>query len=390
MKYIKSWIIYESEYNYHRGDLKDDLKPYYSDNIFVMQGRHTGHFGSGMYFSTYNQEDKTDYSQKYNYTYRSSSELIKVEDSVYRVNFDIYKNLFKVKTKKQAEFLFKTLRSVNNLFYYYESCKNDKFVVPVGVSKRYLIIKNNCEELGLKVPEYRKFLNMLDNACKDYVEGRSGEKNVNSASMSTRLMEFNGFNGVNVSNIPGYDNTTHGSVIYDINKLSNKPIEVKDLDFLSDMDNTNIIGGYKNSKANLLKNSTLFFDEIKRLPIKEQIIYIKRFNKYLPSYLLDKLPLETKNAYIKSLPFKIKNNLMENQPDIYDIMLLVDNNYLNLILDKSVKIGENTLLCHVLSILWKFTDEYQKIIFNSINREMDEEEQYYYNEFKDNWLIYLD
>ena len=60
----------------------------------------------------------------------------------------------------------------------------------------------------------------------------------------------------------------------------------------------------------MLRNSTLFFDEIKTLSTKDQIIYIKRIEKYLPVYLLDKLSPQVKNAYIKSLPFKIKNNLM--------------------------------------------------------------------------------
>ena len=303
---------------------------------------------------------------------------------------DIYKNLFKVNSKKQAEFLFKTLKSVNHTFYYYQGCKDESLAVPLGLSKRYLIIKNNFEELGLKVPEYKKFLNMLDQACEDYDNGRHGKKEVNSASFSTRLMEFNGFNGVNVSGISGYDNTTHGSVIYDINKLSSEPIEVKNIDFMSDIDNTNVIGSYRNPKANLLKNSTLFFDEISSLSIKDQIIYIKRFEKYLPVYLLDKLSPQVKNAYIKSLPFKIKNNLMEGEPTPSDIELLVDNNYINIILDKNIMVGNNTLLCHVLATLWKIPNEYQKLIFNSINRELDEDEQYYYDNFKENWLIYLD
>jgi hypothetical protein len=32
-------------------------------------------------------------------------------------------------------------------------------------------------------------------------------------------MEYNGYNGVNVSGIEAYDNTTHGSVIYDLSKV---------------------------------------------------------------------------------------------------------------------------------------------------------------------------
>ena len=389
MKYLKSWRVYESDYNYHVGNLNGSkLQPYYSDNIFVMSGRGTGHFGSGMYFSTYNHEDKAEYSKKYQSSFKLNPELIQVDGSVYRVDLDIYKNLFRVKSTVQAEFLFKTLKNINHLFYYYNSEREDGITIPVELSKRYLIAKNNCEELGIKIPPYREFINLLETACKDYIEGKYGKKSVNSASMSTRIMEYSGFNGVNVSGIKGYDNTTHGSVIYDVSKLSSIPIEVKDIEFLSDIKN-NVIGGYKNIKANLLRNSTLFFDEIKTLSTKDQIIYIKRFSKYLPSFLLEKLPSKVKEAYVKSLPNKIKNNLMENDPNISDIELLIDNNYINLIIDKNVKIGDVTFLCFVLGVLWKFPDKYQKIIFDNINREMDEQEKYYYDDYKNNWLDYL-
>ena len=48
-------VLGEAEYNYHRskGDNVDTTKtpvPHFSDDIFRMSGRDTGHFGSGMYF----------------------------------------------------------------------------------------------------------------------------------------------------------------------------------------------------------------------------------------------------------------------------------------------------------------------------------------------------
>ena len=45
-------------------------------------------------------------------------------------------------------------------------------------------------------------------------------------SFSTKIMEMNGFNGVNVSGIPEFDNTLHGSVIYDVNKVSKDIVPV--------------------------------------------------------------------------------------------------------------------------------------------------------------------
>ena len=35
----------------------DISKKYYSDSIVQMENRHTGHFGSGTYFSTFKSED---------------------------------------------------------------------------------------------------------------------------------------------------------------------------------------------------------------------------------------------------------------------------------------------------------------------------------------------
>ena len=80
----------EATYNYHAGDLGNDLgnlEKHGSDNIFRMEGRGTGHFGSGIYFSTYRLRDKADYDKEYgDYSdYRNKNpNLIQVKDRVYR------------------------------------------------------------------------------------------------------------------------------------------------------------------------------------------------------------------------------------------------------------------------------------------------------------------
>ena len=45
-------------------------------------------------------------------------------------------------------------------------------------------------------------------------------------SFSTVFMEWNGYNGVNVSGVDYYDNTKHGSVIYDLSKVNTDMEEV--------------------------------------------------------------------------------------------------------------------------------------------------------------------
>jgi len=74
----------------------DNVKPYYSDSIIFMSGRDTGHFGSGMYFSTYSCKD-WEYServQKYKDDYKPEQKsLTLVDEGLYRVSTDLYQNL---------------------------------------------------------------------------------------------------------------------------------------------------------------------------------------------------------------------------------------------------------------------------------------------------------
>jgi hypothetical protein len=60
-------------------------------------------------------------------------------------------------------------------------------------------------------------------------------------SFSTLFMEWNGFNGVNVSGVDYYDNTKHGSVIYDLSKINTSMEEVMP---------KNLYSGYKDSSYN--------------------------------------------------------------------------------------------------------------------------------------------
>lgn len=112
-KIIKECIdnfINEIEYNYHVGDIKDvnDVRPHYSDNKNIMRGRDTGHFGSGMYFSTYDGKYNND---------SINPRLIQIDKNVYRVDFDLYKNLYRVRDDRHGDMLFNTLRNLNNLYY---------------------------------------------------------------------------------------------------------------------------------------------------------------------------------------------------------------------------------------------------------------------------------
>ena len=80
----------------------------------MMFGRDTGHFGSGTYFSTY--KDSEDRQKYIDNSTNPDPHFIKVDDRVYRVNFDLYKNLYRVRSKKQGDVLYTLLKNVNSLY----------------------------------------------------------------------------------------------------------------------------------------------------------------------------------------------------------------------------------------------------------------------------------
>ena len=209
---INKYLLKEENWNFHHtsDDIKGYGKPYASDNRYNMLGRSTGHFGSGTYFSTYNAEyDRKDDIRKYTKDMTRHPEFIKVDNGVYRVDFDIYKNLYDVKSEKEGDILYTALRNLNSMF-------NKVTYNEYDLSLYYQIIYKNCKALGLKCPNYKDLIRMM----------QKYDKSDNIQSFSTYFMEYNGFNGVNVSGIGKYDNTTHGSVIYDLSKTSLTPIKL--------------------------------------------------------------------------------------------------------------------------------------------------------------------
>lgn len=191
------------DFNYHFSHGKEhNGKPYGSENKFQMVGRDTGHFGSGTYFSTYRFDDNADIEQ-YNKERTNEPNFIKIKDNVYRVDLDFYKNLYKVPNERWGNVLYTTLQNVNALY-------NRASYGDYNCSKQYQIIKNNCSHIGLNCPPYIDLMKM----AKLHTQNNSDIR-----SFSTVFMEWNGYNGVNVSGIFKFDNTLHGSVVYDLSKV---------------------------------------------------------------------------------------------------------------------------------------------------------------------------
>ena len=241
-------VLKESEWNFHFGK-EHNGKPYISDNKYQMAGRETGHFGSGTYFSTYKGEfdNRSSVVDKYGDGYGvSNPNFIEVADHIYRVDFDLYKNLYRVRSKRQGDVLYTMLADLNHMFnritvngnFYPNRARYDN-------SDLYQRIKANADGLGLRCPSY-------------YELTRMAQRHEGVQSFSTLFMEYNGYNGVNVSGVDYYDNTKHGSVIYDLSKVNDDMEEVTPKELYSgykdsSYDNTVVQGYGGNPRIEALK-----------------------------------------------------------------------------------------------------------------------------------------
>ena len=154
-------LISEDNFNFHYSSGGgEDSKPHYSENKFQINGgRDTGHFGSGTYFSTYSYND---YPSKYGNQVSNDKRYIKIDDNLYRVDFDLYRNLFRVHSKTEGDVLFTLMKNLNFMYSKINSNfgKFDKNSATYDNSIQYQIIKKNSKALGLKCPSYMELTRM--------------------------------------------------------------------------------------------------------------------------------------------------------------------------------------------------------------------------------------
>lgn len=235
----------------------DISKKYYSDSIVQMENRHTGHFGSGTYFSTFKSEDAGVYEkiQQTEETPSQDNPVIQISGGIYMIDLDNY-HLYKPQNRNHAELLFNTLKKINSLASIHDI---DRINLSDPATKRLIVeIGYNLKMLDLKSPSLKEFVNLFDSIKAKYRIGTLEHY----GSLSTRFMEYNGYNGVNVNNIPGYDNTLHGSVIYDLEKTvsgSSKEYNKYKSEFeVESEDNINDIVKNLENKKLLLKDISNF------------------------------------------------------------------------------------------------------------------------------------
>ena len=299
-------IIKESEWNFHFGK-NHNLKPHYSDNKRQMGGRETGHFGSGTYFSTYRDVKDID---EYGVLNRNQNpNFIEVHDHVYRVDFDLYKNLYRVRSKKQGDILYTMMRNLNNMYnkIAYQGYYNPKNA-NYDNAENYQIIKRNAEALGLKCPSYFDLTRMA-------------QRHEGMQSFSTVFMEWNGYNGVNVSGVDYYDNTKHGSVIYDLSKTDTEMEEVQPNSLFTGYkntpyDDTVAMSGYGDEVVDSLRGEYIgWYNKLNEMPLVKAMRVLKNYTdsgKVLDFYVVKNLNPELIKRYLRLIFVKNPNGYWDD------------------------------------------------------------------------------
>ena len=252
----------------------DVSRKYYSDSIVQMQNRHTGHFGSGTYFSTFKTENPEIY-EKIKQTADTPSQnnpVVNISNSIYMIDLDLY-HLYKPRNKNHAELLFNTLKKINSLASIHD-LHNINLSDPD--TKRLIVeIGYNLKFLDLKAPSLKEFVNLFNSIRQKYRIGTLEHY----GSLSTRFMEYNGYNGVNVNNIPGFDNTLHGSVVYDLENTisgqSDQPNKYK-LEFEVESE------AQINSIVKLLEDKNILIKDIREFSLDKINLIFNLLSEFVP------------------------------------------------------------------------------------------------------------
>ena len=387
-------LDYSLHVNRHNEFDVDKLEKYGggTDALVMMKGRGTGHFGSGTYLSTYKQDSDFSVDSK---RVRDTLEknygepLIQVSPKTYAIDLDRY-NLYRPKNEEHAEILFQLLKTINDLFYAVESDTKLK------QKKEYLTdILDSCKKLNLEfTKEFVKKVKyeVLPNYSKNY---RGGENLKYKASISTMFMEDNGWNGVNVNNIPLFDNTRHGSVIYDMKNLVDAPKRTSPYieDIFSDntenlKDIIKKINKYRFSAVNLTKLSNSELNRLLKLIRYDTLSFydydsdfefqiendnidlyqIEHVKKVYPNIIFDKIKdLDFENEDIDSNIYGFVIMYLDKNPNDYDIKYL---NYLSKNYYSNrfhiPKNGKDVLNNYLESLDYESLDKYEKSDYDEL------------------------
>ena len=230
--------------------------------------------------------------------------FIKIDDRTYRVDFDLYKNLYRVRSKKQGDILYTLCyylnRMYNKIAYRGEFDKNE---ANYENSYLYQVIKSNAQALNLKCPSY-------------YELTRMAQSHTGSQSFSTLFMEYNGYNGVNVSGVEYYDNTKHGSVIYDLSKIDTEMVEVNPKSLFTGFNdqsynNTIAQSGFDDfGMQSIMGKYLLWADNLNTMPLDKALRLLKNYTatgKMMPFYQIRKMNDKLQKRYLRILYASVIN-----------------------------------------------------------------------------------
>ena len=251
---------------YHYGDLGKGRDTYRKN--MTKQGRGTGHFGTGTYFIGHKLDNDDIYTNRplHQIDFNKQKNLLKLDsehDAFELHNFlkminncefeaqEKYNNLSKIKelndtlTLNSTEEDYKRINNEitkifdNNNIEYKSKDKYKQLDDYRNADDRdswynqYLmdIFDKNYKELEIKARDFKinkDTINYIVNRSKEDVDKALEEvikdkDSNNTDSLSTVFMKALGYNGIDVLDIPKLDNTSYGSVIYDLNESKNDP-----------------------------------------------------------------------------------------------------------------------------------------------------------------------
>ena len=392
-------VIKESEFNFHFGK-NHDMKPYGSDSKFRMAGRETGHFGSGTYFSTY--KNNVDLDQYRDELRNYNPNFIQIADHIYRVDFDLYKNLYRVRTKRQGDVLYTMMADLNHMANRIAYLGHfNSGMATYDNADLYQRIKANADGLGLRCPSYYELTRMAQNHGKD---------DSIVQSFSTLFMEWNGYNGVNVSGVEYYDNTKHGSVIYDLSRTNTNMEEVTPKSLYigfrdSSYDDSVVQSGISDPRIESLKGEYIgWYDKLNSLPLSEAMRLLTNYTdsgKILNYFKIRDLKPELAKRYLRLIYVKKPRNYWGN-PIEDEIVKGDSSEYFAKLIDQygayywvnyesSQRYGSiliNLLNNFVWSIPWdadeaqerKMKEEYLNKVMSYMERELTDYEKEYIRE----------
>lgn len=188
-------------YGWHAGDLGK------AEHFTMMSSgsRDTGHFGTGTYFCS--SEDKLN-GDKY------------AQRPKHKINLDNY-NLLKIKNNDLAFKFHDALKYINNTAFremHENGTVNEEKLKKACHIIAIMLFGDKIEELPdlavYRDKVYKKAIELLSEYTNYYKNEFRGKSERNS--ITTELLKYFGFDGVDVRQCDLLDNTTYGSVIYNL------------------------------------------------------------------------------------------------------------------------------------------------------------------------------